>query len=408
MDAPTWAERLADAGGSIVFSNVSPGAAYAQDPDGHGWVYHRARSYGPGRAQLDAPEALSVTLNAAGDSAMVERFCAEVVIGRRPALGVLWCGEPDHVQHHVPLGSAEHRAALAQADRNVAHVLAAVAEAEAGGDEILLMIGSDHGHDTVTGAVDIVAELVEAGLKDLPESGEVAVAPNGSAALVYIAPEAERRTPAIEAFLRARPWVGRLFGREALGEVGHAPSQGLAFRDLAQGRRRPECAWNARPHARRGDARRQGRRPRLRAAWRSRNLGAGALPRRAGSRLRHRPPARSREQRDRPRADRAPPSRAAARRNGWLTPPGWMTPRSTRTYRRQDHADRTHRPTSSPPAPDRGRDRRRHPHQRRARARTGGAREGRRPETMRRSASTPPTPIATQARLASSRPTPKL
>src|SRR5262245_14600266 len=40
----TLAERLAGAGGSIVMSNVSPGAAYFQDPDGHGWVYHRSGS----------------------------------------------------------------------------------------------------------------------------------------------------------------------------------------------------------------------------------------------------------------------------------------------------------------------------------------------------------------------------
>ena len=45
---PTLAERLACLGGAIVFNNVSPGAAYAHDPDGHGHVYHRAGSFGPG------------------------------------------------------------------------------------------------------------------------------------------------------------------------------------------------------------------------------------------------------------------------------------------------------------------------------------------------------------------------
>jgi hypothetical protein len=229
MDAPTWAERVAGAGGAVVFSNVSPGAAYAQDPDGHGRVYHRAGSYGPGRRPLEAPEALSVTLDAAGDAAMVARFCDEVVLGRRPALGVLWCGEPDHAQHNLALGSAAHRAALAEADRNVARVRAAVAAAEAGGDDILLMIGSDHGHDTVTGSVDVTAALIAAGLKDGPESREVVVAPNGSAALVYVAPAAEGRIPALRAFLAEQPWTGRLFDRDALGEIGHAPAHGLAF-----------------------------------------------------------------------------------------------------------------------------------------------------------------------------------
>ena len=36
----TLAERVAAHGGMILFANVSPGAAYAHDPDGHGHVYH--------------------------------------------------------------------------------------------------------------------------------------------------------------------------------------------------------------------------------------------------------------------------------------------------------------------------------------------------------------------------------
>jgi hypothetical protein len=47
--ASSLAERLVTAGGSAVFSNVSPGAAYAHDPDGYGTVRHRAGSFGPGR-----------------------------------------------------------------------------------------------------------------------------------------------------------------------------------------------------------------------------------------------------------------------------------------------------------------------------------------------------------------------
>lgn len=226
LDAPTWAERVAGAGGAVVFSNASPGAARAQDPDHHGWLHHRAGSFAPGG--LPAP-ALDVTPDAAGDAAMVERFCAEVVLGGRPALGVLWTAEPDHSQHEVPLGSAAHRAVLAEADRNVARLLGAVAEAEEAGDDLLVMIGADHGHDTVTGVVDIAAELVAAGLKDSAESREVAVAPNGSAALIYVAPEAEDRLGALGAFLAARSWVGRAFDRATLPEAGLSAAHGLAF-----------------------------------------------------------------------------------------------------------------------------------------------------------------------------------
>ena len=64
---PTLAERLADSGGTIVFNNVSPGAAYMHDPDGHGFVYHRAGSFGPGRVPIEGQGALDVTPDVAGD-----------------------------------------------------------------------------------------------------------------------------------------------------------------------------------------------------------------------------------------------------------------------------------------------------------------------------------------------------
>ncbi|MBS0542043.1 MAG: alkaline phosphatase family protein, partial [Proteobacteria bacterium] len=50
LHVPALAERVAGAGGCIVFSNVSPGAAYFLDPDCHGYVYHRAGSFAPGGA----------------------------------------------------------------------------------------------------------------------------------------------------------------------------------------------------------------------------------------------------------------------------------------------------------------------------------------------------------------------
>src|SRR5215475_2134598 len=83
LAVPTLAERLKDAGGAIVFNNVSPGAAYAHDPDGFGFVYHRAGSFGPGRTLLPETEQLRVTLDAAGDRLMTERFVSELLGKRR-------------------------------------------------------------------------------------------------------------------------------------------------------------------------------------------------------------------------------------------------------------------------------------------------------------------------------------
>ncbi|MEJ0018173.1 MAG: alkaline phosphatase family protein [Acetobacteraceae bacterium] len=151
LAVPTLAERLAPYGGAIVYNNVSPGAAYAHDPDGFGHVYHRAGSFAPGRVPLGA---LEVELDAAGDHAITERFIADALGERRPALAVLWLGEPDHIQHNTALGSPEHVAVLLAADRNAGMAIAAVDACRDAGDDVLLVVGSDHGHETVSGVVD--------------------------------------------------------------------------------------------------------------------------------------------------------------------------------------------------------------------------------------------------------------
>ena len=43
---PALSERVANDGGLIALSNVSPGAAFFVDPDAHGYVYHRSGSHG--------------------------------------------------------------------------------------------------------------------------------------------------------------------------------------------------------------------------------------------------------------------------------------------------------------------------------------------------------------------------
>src|SRR6476646_4581510 len=103
LAAPTLAERVAPHGGMILFSNVSPGAAYAHDPDGFGHVYHRAGSYAPGRKRLEGTQALTISQDAAGEQLMTERFIREALIERSLPLAVLWLGEPDATQHLQPL-----------------------------------------------------------------------------------------------------------------------------------------------------------------------------------------------------------------------------------------------------------------------------------------------------------------
>jgi len=223
LAVPTLAERLAGAGReAMVFSNVSPGAARAHDPDGHGWVLHRAWAHGPGLRRLEGAEAVAeITLDAAGDAMLTEAFLARALAGREAALAVLWLGEPDATQHAVPLGAPEAMAAIAAADARFAEIRAAVAARREAGEDILLIACSDHGHQTVQAVIDIEAELIAAGLKrDAADAGLLSVA-NGTAALIYLHPDRAEQAPAVLAFLAARPWAGKVFAGAALDQIGH-------------------------------------------------------------------------------------------------------------------------------------------------------------------------------------------
>ncbi|MBJ3775872.1 alkaline phosphatase family protein [Acuticoccus mangrovi] len=222
LERPTMAERLADRGGAVVFNNVSPGAAYAHDPDGFGTVYHRAGSRGPGLRAVAKP--LDIALGIDGDRAMADRFVAEAVAGEA-ALAVLWLSEPDTTQHAVPLGSPDHLATLKAADAIAGRVIAAVSERD---EDTLLVVGSDHGHQTVGNVIDIDAFLVAEGLKT-KGADDIVVAPNGTGALIYVHPDRAESIPAVERALRGTPWVGAVFSGDRLAEVGQAPNAGLAI-----------------------------------------------------------------------------------------------------------------------------------------------------------------------------------
>lgn len=245
---PTLAQRVVPLGGAWVFSNVSPGAAYAHDPDGFGHVYNRAGSFGPGRVPVADP--LEVSLNVAGDRSMTQRFVAEV-LPRRAPLSVLWLGEPDHIQHEVGVGHPEMLRVLAEADRNAGMVI----DALAGDPEVLLLVASDHGHETVMGVIDVEAELVAAGLKDGPDSGDVLAVSNGTATLVYLHPAHAGRRAALGAFLASRDWAGQVLSGDGLAAIGQSHANALAFAvamrssDALNEHGVPGCAFAALPRA---------------------------------------------------------------------------------------------------------------------------------------------------------------
>lgn len=228
FSVPTMAERLARAGQeAMVFNNVSPGAARAHDPDGYGWVFNRACSFGPNLRRLGAGEDIAdVTLDTKGDGLLTEYFLDRALAGREAALGVLWLGEPDHSQHENKLGSPAAMAAIAGADACFGTVYRAVEARRSAGEEILLIACSDHGHQSVQEVVDIDAAFVSAGLKEAGDSSLLAVS-NGTSALIYLHPDRNADAAAVLTFLQICPWAGAVLEGEALAAVGQAAVGGL-------------------------------------------------------------------------------------------------------------------------------------------------------------------------------------
>ncbi len=236
---PTLSERLREHGGAASWLNSSAGAAHMQDPDGHGLLLHRSGSHRPGFEPVVGREHLDVTYDADGDRETARRFCAALDAPAGYALHSLWLCEPDHSQHVMELGSEEHRALLREADSNVGAVVAAVARMRDRGEEVLLAVCSDHGHETTDRVIPVEALMVEAGLKADAESSDVVFASSGMGALVYLSEGAASRRDDIVDWLRRQPWCGRVFAGAGLAEVGQCEDGGLSVAFAMAGRDAP-------------------------------------------------------------------------------------------------------------------------------------------------------------------------
>lgn len=223
LKVPTMSERVKDAGGAVIYANASPGAGIFLDPDGHGHMIHRNVGFGPGRVTL---EPHGTGHDAAGDAALAQRFIDEILHDRKPALALMWMCEPDHTQHDVPLGSPAHidvvRAADAQAGRVYDNI-----RSDIDSGEVLFMVASDHGHETVADIIDLEDMLIAAGLKEGPGSPDVAIAPQGFSATIYLSDDAKDRRDAIADHLRGDARIGSVVTGDAMRDLGLDPNDGL-------------------------------------------------------------------------------------------------------------------------------------------------------------------------------------
>jgi hypothetical protein len=229
LHRPTLTERLRPHGGAVIYSNSSAGSAHMQDPDGHGWLYHRNGSFAPGMNAITDERHLDVTYDAAGDAEPTHRFCAALDQPGEALLHLLWICEPDHSQHTLELGSPDHRKVIAAAEQCAVQVSEAVDRLRERGDDVLFVIASDHGHETVDQVIPVNELLVEAGFKRDARSCDVVLASSGMGALIYLSDEAADRRKAIAEWIRDQTWSGEVFEGEELEQVGQRSDTALAI-----------------------------------------------------------------------------------------------------------------------------------------------------------------------------------
>jgi arylsulfatase A-like enzyme len=137
-------------------------------------------------------------------------LCEYVLPDLAPTVVVDWLTEPDHSQHAVGVGTPSAQAAIRGADNEVARVLATLERL--GLAEVTdLFVASDHGFTTNTGGVDVVGELVAAGLKAARDSEDVVVASSGQAVALHVAGHAADRVDRLARLVQSRDWGGVVF-----------------------------------------------------------------------------------------------------------------------------------------------------------------------------------------------------
>jgi len=163
------------------------------------------------------PQADKTARDAWTTRALLEKMWADGV----PPYSLLWLAEPDSTQHEMGPGSPEALAAIRSSDTQLGLVLAELERRGLRSTTDVIVV-SDHGFSTVTGKVDVAAELSIAGFQAKRvalgglQPGEVLVVANGGTSLLFVGghdPEVIRR---VVEFLQTQDWTGVVFSRTAL------------------------------------------------------------------------------------------------------------------------------------------------------------------------------------------------
>jgi len=225
LKVPTVAAHVRPLGRSLLMSNVSAGAAYFHDPEGFGEVWHRAGSFGEGRVALTPNPAGQWKSGADGDAAMTAAFCGRVLGEDDLICATLWLSNPDHSGHRSPIGSPEHLQGIRDAEACLHQVEQMVAALRDKGDDVLFIVASDHGMQSIAASIPVTQLLVDAGFKADRKSREVVIAPNGTAFTIGVSRHAHNRIPALIDWLKRQEWTGEVLAGAGLAHVGLADEE---------------------------------------------------------------------------------------------------------------------------------------------------------------------------------------
>lgn len=209
----TLADRIARAGGrSAVVSTGSTGSALLQHPNVAACsdlLLNPDIWSGISREAVEArigPMPPGTLPNTEQNAWITRAITAIVLPEVQPRLIAFWHCDPDRTQHDRGIGHPETLRSLRDADENLGTLLRALEQYDLR-DRTDVIVTSDHGFSTITGHVDIVADLVRAGLKESAASTDVVV--TGGA--IYLPAGDSSRSHRIVELLQTTEGIGPIF-----------------------------------------------------------------------------------------------------------------------------------------------------------------------------------------------------
>ncbi len=216
LHAPSLGEILPAAGKTLfVAASGTSGAAFLLNTRGSGAVIHqeftRPASLGAHLLEKLGPVPPSAMPNAALNTRAVDAYLTIGLDEMRPDVAFLWISDPDHTAHDKGVGSETTNDALRLVDGEIGRIEDAL-KAKGFADRTNVIVASDHGFSTHTGALELAA-LVAPFAKPLPDGSSDIVVAEG--AIHFRAGVDAARVAAIVAMLQRRPEVGAIFTRSA-------------------------------------------------------------------------------------------------------------------------------------------------------------------------------------------------